>query len=313
MSVINRVDTGILRAVKRVRRWPAWVLSLCLAGDVLALSYYPRMDDAQWLVQASRFECRMSQAIPLLGQAVFYRRAGEAAQFYLQTRDNPLARGKASLVSEAPVWKPALKAADLGYVPVMGGARPIQLERKLANRLLAELQKGRAPVFTRQPWYGDEKSIKVSLSSVNFRAAYADYQHCLGQLLPVNYDQIARSRIHFKTDKAELTPKAMARLDLVATYCKADSSINSIFIDGHTDDIASRRYNLKLSQKRAEAVTAYLVSKGLDKEMITTRYHGERFPVKKNNSKANRAYNRRVTVRLDRAEVGGKSDTLSKR
>ena len=45
-------------------------------------------------------------------------------------------------------------------------------------------------------------------------------------------------------------------------------------------------------------MTNYLVQKGLPEEMINTRYHGERYPVAKNNSKANKAINRRTTVLL---------------
>jgi outer membrane protein OmpA-like peptidoglycan-associated protein len=118
----------------------------------------------------------------------------------------------------------------------------------------------------------------------------------------VNYDQVSRTRVHFKTNRAELTKAAQERLDLVVLYAKEDPDVTSFFVDGHTDNVAGRLYNLELSKKRAEAVTAYLVANGIPQEMVTTRYHGERYPVKKNNSRANRSYNRRVTIRLDKAE-----------
>jgi outer membrane protein OmpA-like peptidoglycan-associated protein len=47
-------------------------------------------------------------------------------------------------------------------------------------------------------------------------------------------------------------------------------------------------------------VTNYLISQGVPEEMITTRYHGERYPVVPNTSAENRARNRRVAIRLER-------------
>lgn len=71
-------------------------------------------------------------------------------------------------------------------------------------------------------------------------------------------------------------------------------------MDGHSDNLGRRLMNRDISKRRAEEVTAYLISLGLDPAMITTRYHGERYPVVENNSKKNRDRNRRVTIRLER-------------
>ena len=77
-------------------------------------------------------------------------------------------------------------------------------------------------------------------------------------------------------------------------------SVNGIYIDGHSDSQGRRLMNRDMSKRRAEEVTAYLISIGLDPNMITTRYHGERYPVVPNNSKKNRDRNRRVTIRLEK-------------
>jgi outer membrane protein OmpA-like peptidoglycan-associated protein len=83
-------------------------------------------------------------------------------------------------------------------------------------------------------------------------------------------------------------------------YVKADPSVTSFYIDGHTDSMGRRLANLELSKKRAEVVTQFLVANGVDEAMITTRYHGERYPVADNSNAKNRADNRRVTIRLER-------------
>ncbi len=245
----------------------------------------------------------MWQPIPVYGDAVFQYRAGEHQRFFLTPNRRTMSKGKAMLISAAPAWDPERPAVQLGTVPVSSSQQPVYLCSQQATRLLHELYTGSSPEFSRMAWYADDRNITVALSSVNFRKAYSQYRQCLAQLLPVNFDQIARSRIHFVTAKWEITAKASQRLDLIITYVNADPSITGFFIDGHTDDVGRRLYNLDLSKKRAEAVNKYLIAKGIDESLITTRYHGERYPVAKNSSAKNRSQNRRVTIRLDREGV----------
>ena len=76
--------------------------------------------------------------------------------------------------------------------------------------------------------------------------------------------------------------------------------MHSVYVDCHSDNYGRRLLNRDLSKRRAEEVTRYLVSQGVSEEMITTRYHGERYPVVPNNTAENRARNRRVAIRLER-------------
>jgi outer membrane protein OmpA-like peptidoglycan-associated protein len=158
---------------------------------------------------------------------------------------------------------------------------------------------GMTPTFTRKSWYNDE-SIRVKVSSVNFPNFYNDYLNCVASLLPVNFKQVERTKVLFKVDKAELTEADHAILEKVVIYLKADNTVTSIVIDGHTDSSGRRIYNRRLSKDRSEVVRAYFIANGIPEEMITTRYHGERYPVAKNNTKKNKAQNRRTTVRLEK-------------
>lgn len=272
----------------------------CLPLLVEAVTYRASMNHAEWRLELSPFECRMWQPIPVYGDAVFQYRAGEQQRFYLSPTRQLMREGKASLVSVAPVWNSKRRSADLGLIAVKKSEQPIALEPALATRLLTELHEGMSPVFTRKSWYAQEKSVQVGLSSVNFRKAYGQYRDCLAQLLPVNFDQIARSRIKFKTAGWEITTASRERLEVLLDYVKADPSITGFYIDGHTDNVGRRLYNLDLSKRRAEEVSKYLVAAGIDEALITTRYHGERYPVASNNTAPNRFKNRRVTIRLER-------------
>jgi len=75
----------------------------------------------------------------------------------------------------------------------------------------------------------------------------------------------------FEFDKAVLTPAAKAQLDQqVVARLGEYSAVRLIFIEGHTDRIGSQEYNQKLSERRADAVKAYLVSRGVDGSKIET-------------------------------------------
>ena len=67
---------------------------------------------------------------------------------------------------------------------------------------------------------------------------------------------------------------------------------------GHTDSVGSDAYNQKLSVRRAEAVKAYLVGKGVDAKRVYTEGKGEKQPVATNKTAAGRAQNRRVEIEV---------------
>ena len=84
----------------------------------------------------------------------------------------------------------------------------------------------------------------------------------------------------FEFNQATLTPEARALLDKeVIERMRQFGSIKIIRISGHADRLGGEQYNDKLSYRRAEAVRAYLVSKGVDRSQITLFAFGEARPV----------------------------------
>ena len=282
-----------------------WVVMLMLLSGVslAARPYQANLDESAWAVDSSIFECRMIHDIPYYGQAVFEHLAGYSAKFQLRPQNPLMKSGKASLVSATPHWQPGGKSTDLGLVPVTQGKFPVTLKAKQSARMLAELYEGQDLVFTRAPWYGAEQSAKVVLSPVNFQAPYLEYKACLAKLLPVNFEQVRRTAIYFPSGNERLLPSELKKLDNIAIYIKADESVKSYFVDGHTDSLGSRGDNLELSQKRAEMVVEMLVDRGIPADRITARWHGERYPVASNRSRKGRAQNRRVTIRLEKENM----------
>ncbi|GAC1525779.1 MAG: OmpA family protein [Ramlibacter sp.] len=101
----------------------------------------------------------------------------------------------------------------------------------------------------------------------------------------------------FDFDKAVIKPEGRAKLDDLVGKVK-DINLEVIIAVGHTDSIGKGDYNQKLSVKRAEAVKAYLVSKGIEKNRVYTEGKGEKQPVADNKTSDGRAKNRRVEIEV---------------
>ena len=101
----------------------------------------------------------------------------------------------------------------------------------------------------------------------------------------------------FDFNKSALKPEGRAKLDDLVGKIKG-ISLEVIIAVGHTDSVGSDAYNQKLSVKRAEAVKAYLVTKGIEKNRVYTEGKGEKQPVADNKTSEGRAKNRRVEIEV---------------
>lgn len=100
----------------------------------------------------------------------------------------------------------------------------------------------------------------------------------------------------FDKDSAKLKPTADAKLQQVVDFASKYPEAN-LEVTGHTSSPGSDTYNQKLSEKRAAAVKAHLVKKGVAADRIIAKGYGETMPVADNSTKEGRAANRRVEVR----------------
>jgi OOP family OmpA-OmpF porin len=101
--------------------------------------------------------------------------------------------------------------------------------------------------------------------------------------------------VNFDTNSANLRPESGAILDGAVAALNQNASVY-VRIEGHTDNRGSAEHNKSLSQRRAQSVLTYLVSKGIDGGRLSAVGYGEATPIAANDSPENMFKNRRVAL-----------------
>ncbi|WP_018508240.1 OmpA family protein [Thiobacillus thioparus] len=113
--------------------------------------------------------------------------------------------------------------------------------------------------------------------------------------VPMPPQKLVLEGVNFDFDKATLRQEDIAIIDKDVTGLDKWGNVN-IEVAGHTDSRGSDKYNMKLSQRRAEAVRNYLISKGIAADRLTAKGYGESQPVADNATDEGRFKNRRVEL-----------------
>jgi outer membrane protein OmpA-like peptidoglycan-associated protein len=106
-----------------------------------------------------------------------------------------------------------------------------------------------------------------------------------------------KQQVHFATAKFRVLPDSFPLLNQVVQVLR-DFEKMRISIEGHTDIVGTEAANMRLSQRRAEAVLDYLISKGISPERLEAVGYGPTKPVASNKTASGRARNRRTEFRI---------------
>lgn len=172
---------------------------------------------------------------------------------------------------------PELKKITRGQLKIDGST--VSLKGEVANE--AQRQKIASDVATSlNPTYTVNNGLRVSAADQGILDA-----------------TLANRTVEFESGKAALTDKGRAILDeMAAAMLKLKE--RKVDLIGHTDNQGLKATNQGLSQARAEAVKAYLASKGIRSELMTASGQGADRPIASNDSADGRARNRRIEFRL---------------
>lgn len=99
--------------------------------------------------------------------------------------------------------------------------------------------------------------------------------------------------INFETSKADIQSSSYGILDEIAAALGADPTLK-VLVEGHSDSTGARAFNMDLSQRRAQAVVDYLVSKGVSPHRLSAKGYGPDHPIADNSTRLGRSKNRRV-------------------
>ena len=110
---------------------------------------------------------------------------------------------------------------------------------------------------------------------------------------------IILQKVRFSSGSAKIKRKSYGLLKDVATVLKQNAWVKKIMVEGHTDDVGPKKYNLRLSKRRAKSVVKFLVKKGkISRSRLDWNGFGPNRPLIKSKSRKARAKNRRVEFKI---------------
>jgi OOP family OmpA-OmpF porin len=203
--------------------------------------------------------------------------------------------GSDATISVAAAPKPLAPTCDLSVSPasIMQG-ESARLNWTSQNATECDIQPGIGPV---KPL--GAANIKPTIDTTynlvcSGASGKANSSASITVAVPTREELCMTLHIEYDTDKSIIKPPYYGEVEKVAKFMKRFPQIKGT-IEGHTDYIASAKYNIKLSQRRAEGVVKMLIEKyGIDKSRLAAKGYGLTKPIADNKTAEGRQKNRRT-------------------
>jgi outer membrane protein OmpA-like peptidoglycan-associated protein len=283
------------------------LITVFITLPVLAANkqYNAGLDNSQWYLSSSTpIQCTLEHPIPRYGQANFVAKASKKVNldFHLNSHREMPTTESVQLKSVPPQWRPGMAPEFIDTVKFYQQYDGY-VTKQSAWRMLNELERGQYPTFYYHDWYNNNQIVSVGLSSINFNKSYDEFNDCIAQLLPYNFEDIAYSILRYKENGSLLTNFSKKRLKMIGEYIKYDDSISVILISGHTDSYGGKYANTVLSEKRANSIKEYLSKLGFSDEKIKVTALGEDQHIADNRTILGRDQNRRVIISIEKEDI----------
>lgn len=281
-----------------------YLISLCcllpIAVSANLREYNASVENSEWtLGQQTRLICELKHPIPSYGIASFVTQASKQLnlEFVLDMLRLPNRYDIATVYSVPPKWMPGIAQKMIGKMNLRKQYDG-DLPSESAWEMLTELEKGFWPTIHYQDWNNRHDSVAVALNSSNFKPSYLTFSHCVTNLLPYSFEDIAYTILSYKKSSVDLTNYSKRRLDMIGDYLKEDTALELVLLDGYSDSYGGSYSNQQLSIRRANDIRDYFAAQGVDSARIEVTGHGEKRHVSPNDDEVSRAKNRRVIIQL---------------
>lgn len=267
--------------------------------------YNAELDNSQWYLSSSTpIQCTLEHPIPRYGQANFEAKASKKINldFKLNSHREMPTTESVQLKSVPPKWRPGSASEFIDTVKFYQQYDGY-VTKQSAWRMLNELERGQYPTFYYHDWYNNDQIVSVGLSSINFNKSYDEFNNCISQLLPYNFEDISYSILRYKKNGSLLTTFSKKRLKMIGEYIKHDENINVVLISGYSDSYGGKYSNKVLSEERANSVKEYLSTLGFNDEKIKVSALGEKHHIADNRNIIGRDQNKRVIISIEKEDI----------
>jgi len=272
------------------------LLSSSYGAVPFATEYGASLHQSSWEFSKTADECRILHKIPRFGDAWLRRGFGEPLLVELPLKRPAPPGSHCTVTVTPPPWRHNVTTQQLGTLDMRARIGVLEAKGEMARGIYQGLEQGMMARFLCATEDQKKGALSITLSPVQFQEELPKYLKCTATL---EHKELALTKgavIPFALNSTRLSAADNKALKLVASYVKNNPWITQIEVAGHTDTQGSKRYNKRLSKKRAAVVKAYLIKLGVPKRKIRTLSFGSSKLAVTGSSKQARSRNRRVQV-----------------